>query len=136
MRAPDRRASGNAARARQRVGESEPRQPVGDHRRPLRTGRLLALDRRREAAAAEVYVEADDVNRLTPPVCREFDSGDQLHAARFGATEFRKTVDSVVIGNREQLDALFCGPAEYVARTQGAVGCGGVTMQVGDHRVA
>jgi hypothetical protein len=78
-----------------------------------------------------VYGEADDMHRAPAPGDRDLDAGDQPNAmlGRRGRG-LGDTGDGVVVGEREGRDPSRRGAGDQFHRRQGAVGRGGVGMQV------
>ena len=78
-----------------------------------------------------VDLQPDDVNRGPFPSHRNLDAVDEANALRLGfCARLGEPRHSVVIGQREYLDAVRRGPRDELFRLEQTVGSGRVTMQV------
>src|SRR5690606_33070472 len=85
----------------------------------------------RSVQALRIEVQADNVQRNALPYGTEFNSADQLDAIAGRQPCLCKAVEIVVIGYRQQINALLDGSGDKVRWPQRAVGGGAVTVKIG-----
>src|SRR6266571_9567679 len=84
---------------------------------------------------SRVDLQTDDVNRASFPGHRDLDAVDEADSPRLGlCARFDESGYVVVIGEREHLHSVRCGPRDELAGLQQSVGSRRVTMKIDIHR--
>jgi len=78
-----------------------------------------------------IEIESEDMNLRTAPLDRNFNAIHETHPCRIRClTRLRQPAQRVVIGQRQQFNAIGDSPPDQFGRRQDAVGGGGMTMEI------
>ena len=124
--------------ALQRAGKAQGFQPGGYLPAPRFPGTGQGVQGFHHGGVVAVHSQPDNMNRGCGPAAGKFHPGNQPQLSRLWRILIQGQAiarHAVVIGNRQQGQLALAGARQQFGRAQGAVGCGGMGVEVYQHNL-